>query len=102
MSSFLAVDDPVLGAPHANAGARETFVVVAPLSCSLVPGSVPVTYRFNRHDYVWLALSLVSAGNDSANWTALEAYFYGVHTLTWNAAHAIVSQAVAAGFNLGR
>ena len=100
MSSFLAVDDPVLGAPHAHAGARETFVLVAPLSCSLVPASLPAIYRFNRHDYVWLALSLVSVGNDAANLTALEAYFYGVHTLTWNAAHAIVSQAVTAGFNV--
>ena len=100
MTSFLAVDDPVLGAPHAYAGVRELFVLVAPGSCLLIPGSVPAAYRFNRHDYTWLALSLVSVGNDPANLSALEAVFFGVHTLTWAATHAIVSQAVAAGFNV--
>ena len=101
MSVFLASDHAAFGAPNAVGGSREAFVLLAPDSCTLVPGSAPPVYQFNRHDCAWLALCLASASDGSGAYVvALDAVMYGVHTLSWAAIHATVAQAVQSGFSV--
>jgi len=101
MSSFLAIDDAILGAPTAECGQNEAFVNLAPQSCVPVAGSVPPKVNFHRSDYTWLAFSLAAYDDSNANAPTLDLAFYGMHTLKWSALHEIVERAVLAGFTVG-
>ena len=100
MSLFLANDDPATGAPNAIGDQRETMCLLAPLSCTPIPGSAPPALSFHRIHYTWLALSLASSGDGDTPASFLENFYYGTHTLTWPAMHAIISRAIASGFNV--
>lgn len=74
--------------------------LLAPLSCTPIPGSAPPALSFHRIHYTWLALSLASSGDGDTPASFLENFYYGTHTLTWPAMHAIISRAIASGFNV--
>ena len=99
MSICRAFDEPQRGAPFAICSHDDVVRVLAPLDITPIAGAVPPSYTFHRHDYFWLALTL-STGDDSAAGQSLDGVFVGTHTLTWDAMHAAIRTALAAGFSL--
>jgi len=95
MLAFRAYDDPQRGAPYSLCPHDDSIRLIAPKDVLPVPGSVPPSLSFNRHDYFWLALSLAITDDRDQS---LETVFVGTHTLSWPAMHAILQTAVAAGF----
>jgi len=100
MALFVASDEPNLGAPLALSGPHDAFVLFAPDSCVVDATVAPPACTFNRFDYAWLALALASSGDVERTPLFLDQVFVGQHTLSWNAMHATVAQAVGAGFEV--
>ena len=100
MALLLAHDDVVLGAPVATCSSRDAMPLLAPASCVSVPGSVPPVVQFDRHDYAWLALCLASCDDLDVFPHPLDSFYYGTHTLTWAAMHAVVFAAITGGFSI--
>ena len=99
MVVFNATDD-AQGAPVATCGHSEAAILLAPTSCQVVAGAVPIALTFNRCDYAWLALALSTHDDSGAPAASLDAVYYGAHTLTWAAMHDAVERAWTAGFRV--